>query len=573
MPVDPFSFDPPSSPPGRAIANVARSLLFRLAALEQLRTAYASLPPGTDDTFPKRVLTALGIETAFNSAEIDLIPRQGPLVIAANHPRGALDGLVLAALAQQVRTDVRLVANRVLSRIPELRSTCFFVDPFETPGAASRNLAGLRAAHRWLRNGGALILFPAGEVTHQRHPGGILVERPWPDTLGRLVSESGATVIPAFIDGGNSKWFYAAGRMHPLLRTVLLPRELLRARGTRVTVRIGAAVGPLVGRGSRSSPGIPEADSIEVRTQRAVVSLATMPATPSSEVLMLPPNARLVASGRFDVFHAEARSIPVTLQEIGRLRAVTFQAAGEGTGAAVDLDGFDGHYVHLFVWDRDAQCVVGAYRLGRTDCIVRERGLSGLYTRTLFDYGPALMHALSPALELGRSFVRAEYQREYQPLLLLWRGIGQFVVRHPEYRWLFGPVSISARYAEASRATMSAFLELHHRDPALSPLVQPLHPRALAAAPVLAATGDVDQRVAALEDDGKGMPVLLRQYLKLGAKVLGISEDPAFGDVTDVLMAVDLSAARPSILRRYFGDEGLALYLARHSKSGLSPAA
>jgi putative hemolysin len=302
--------------------------------------------------------------------------------------------------------------------------------------------------------------------------------------------------------------------------------------------------------------------------------LAKPALTPAEEVGRLSPEARLIASDRFDVFHARAHAIPITLQEIGRLRALTFQAVGEGTGAAIDLDRFDDHYVHLFVWDRERACVVGAYRIGRTDRIAAEHGIDGLYTRTLFRYGTALLDAMPPALELGRSFVRPEYQRDYQPLLLLWRGIGRFVVRHPQYRCLFGPVSISARYSDASQATITAFLERHHRHASLSCLVEPLHgkPAPLTTAP-LATAAAVDQHVAALEADGKGMPILLRQYLKLGARVLGISEDPSFGNVTDALMAVDLAAVSPPMLRRYLGDDGVARYLSHDPGPRLSPAA
>ena len=584
MPVDPFSFDPPSSPPGRAIVKVVRSLLFRLAALDRLGAAYTSLPRGDEATFPERVLTALGVELA-TDGNLDLIPGHGPVVIAANHPRGALDGLALAALARRVRPDVRLVANRVLSRIPELRSTCFFVDPFERPGAAARSLAGLRAARSWLRSGGALILFPAGEVTHRRDAGGQLVEQAWSDTLGRLVSASGAAVVPVFLDGENSKWFYAAGRIHPLVRTALLPRELLRARRSKVTVRVGSPLHwprkhPDDVRRDQGEPGHvrrvqgdPAYGAITRDARRAVDSLSSPTSTPAAEVLTLTPEARLLASGSFDVFHATAETMPATLQEIGRLRALTFQAAGEGSGSAIDLDDFDRYYVHLFVWDRDHQRVVGAYRIGRTDQIVRDRGLSGLYTRTLFEYGLPLVASLSPGLELGRSFVRPEYQRDYQPLLLLWRGIGQFVARHPEYRWLFGPASISARYSDASQAAMSAFLDQHHRDASLARMVKALHPKVTPPTMALATAGDVERAVARFENDGKGMPVLLRHYLKLGAKVLGISEDPSFGHVTDVLLAVDLTAVTPTLLRRYFGDEALALYTAQHSTPRMSPAA
>ena len=563
MPVDPFSFERPSGHLGRAAASVAWPLLSRLLGLDALRTAYAGLSRGGDDSFPERVLAAWNLETSVRPADLEHLPGEGPLIVAANHPRGALDGLVLAATLRRRRADVRLVANRLLARLPELRSTCFFVDPFGGPAAAARSLAGLRSAHLWLRQGGAIVLFPAGEVAHERDTHGTVRDHTWSQTLTRLAAGTGATVVPAFIEGGNSRLFYAAGRLHPALRTLLLPRELLRAQGSRVGVRIGRAMAPA------------PRHTLTIRTQQAVSLLSRPEPTPAAEILNLPPAARLLQSGPFDVFQAEAPEIPATLREIGRLRALTFAAAGEGSGTESDLDGFDAHYVHLFVWDRDRQVVVGAYRIGRADRIARTHGVDGLYTRTLFRFGSPLLTALSPALELGRSFVRLEYQREYQPLLLLWRGIGRFVVRHPEYRCLFGPVSISARYAQASRSAMTTFLQRHHGDESLAALVTPLHPGppASPASTVPATATDADRLVTTLEADGKGMPVLLRQYLKLGARALGVSVDPAFGHVTDVLMAVDLTVVSPSILRRYVGDDGLTIYKAHHLPPRLSPAA
>jgi putative hemolysin len=296
----------------------------------------------------------------------------------------------------------------------------------------------------------------------------------------------------------------------------------------------------------------------------------------AAEIARLAPDTRLLDAGRFQVYCAGAPDIPATLQEIGRLRAIAYRAAGEGTGAALDLDRFDHDYAHLFVWDRDQHRVVGAYRLGTTDRIVRQRGVAGLYTRTLFEYGPELIEALAPALELGRSFVRPEYQRDYQPLLLLWRGIGRFVVRHPHYRYLFGPVSLSAAYSPASHRLMTDFLERYHFDRSLARMVTPRHPRPARPAPaadVASSVAEADRRVEALEDDGKRLPVLLRQYLKLGARAVGVSIDPEFGHVTDALMVVDLRTVAPPLLRRYLGDDGLAIYNAAQMEPELSPAA
>src|SRR5262249_38755049 len=258
--------------------------------------------------------------------------------------------------------------------------------------------------------------------------------------------------------------------------------------------------------------------------------------------------------------------LPATLAEVGRLREIAYREVGEGTGNEVDVDRFDSHYEHLVLWDRGRRRIAGAYRIGRTDAIVQTRGVEGLYTRSLFHYDIELLERLGgPALELGRSFVRQEYQKNYQALLMLWKGIGAFVVGHPRYRRLFGPVSISARYSDMSQRLLIAFLEQNHVDRDLAAMIQPTQGPGRSAAlpsgtPVPRTIDDLNRLVAAAERDGKGIPVLLRQYLKLNARVLGFNVDPAFGDALDALIVVDLADVDPVILSRYLGKQGAALF-------------
>jgi putative hemolysin len=557
MPVDNLPFDLPSSPRSRA-AHVARPLLSSVARFSRLLTLYCDTHQGPADTFGDRVLDALGIAIAADQSVLDTIPASGPLVVAANHPHGALDGLALAALLRRVRPDVRVLANYLLSIVPELHASCFFVDPFDSRSAVARSLAGLRDSRRWLQKGGALITFPAGEVAGRCGNDGVPLERAWSETVARLAESTGAALLPAFISGANSSWFYRAGRVHPLLRTAFLPHELLNKRGTRVQISFAD---PLV-----STTGATE---LTARAQAAVVGLAT--ATCETEIDGLSSDALLVDADRYRVYCAPASEIPLTLADIGRLRAIAYRAAGEGTGSDVDLDAFDRDYLHLFAWDRSERRVIGAYRIGVVADIVRRKGVAGLYTRSLFSYGPEFIHALGPALELGRSFVSPGYQRNYQALLLLWRGIGAFVVRHPEHRVLFGPVSISGTYCDASHALLAGFLEQNHLDSSLARLVSPKHPRPSNRTLRSVVPSDAeaaDKLIREMESDGKSMPVLLRQYLRLNARALGFSVDPVFGNVLDALMAVDLTRVQPAILRRYFGDAGLASYLAHQSRVG-----
>ena len=182
----------------------------------------------------------------------------------------------------------------------------------------------------------------------------------------------------------------------------------------------------------------------------------------------------------------------------------------------------------------------------------------------------------APALELGRSFVRAEYQKNYNALLLLWRGIGAFVARNPQYRYLFGPVSISARYSDTSHTMLVEFLRQNHLDRDLADLVQAITPSPLTSPLDRTLPGSVDdlnRLIAEAEDDGKGMPVLLRQYLKLNARLLGVNVDRDFGDAVDALMIVDLTTVSANILRRYLGKRGSADFLAFHERARSTRAA
>src|SRR5579859_4067609 len=310
---------------------------------------------------------------------------------------------------------------------------------------------------------------------------------------------------------------------------------------------------------------VPRAGMAQIREPVAQMLL-------KAEVESLPAAQHLVTSGRLSVHYARAEQFPWCLEEIGRLRELTFRAVGEGTGMVSDVDLFDAYYLHLFVWDTRAGAIVGAYRMGLADDIVARYGKAGLYTQSLFRYGDRVLQAINPAIELGRSFVRTEYQRSYAPLMLLWRGIGEFIVRHPQYAMLFGPVSISNDYEPASRRLIVDFLSANNIEENLAPHVKPRHPfRSSEAAPfdhaefaALNDIEDVSRLVRQIERDSKGVPILLKQYLKLGGRVLAFSSDKQFNDALDGLILVNLRASDPRVLARYMGEEGTGIFLEHH---------
>jgi putative hemolysin len=539
-----------------------------LLGLSTLQRMYDTLPPGH---FPDAALERLNV--AIDEYDLDRVPADGPVVVVANHPTGALDGLVLLSTLRRRRADVRVLGNQWLTRIPEMRAWTIPVNPFRA--CAKVNVRGLREARRWVEGGGALVVFPSGAVARETDDESLAVDEPWHEGVLALLDWTDAPVVPAHLSGRSSAWFRALSRLHPALGTILLPRELLRQRGVRVSVRYGRAI-DAARLQDLSTPGARLA-YLRARVQGlapsqrsahsdALLAPTVIPSLLKGEIESLPGDCQLGSSRDLAVYHATAARIPHTLREIGRLRERTFRAAGEGTGRAIDLDGFDDSYLHLFLWNRAKAEIVGAYRLCPSD---GHRAAPALYSESLFHWRRRPGIALGPSIELGRSFVREEYQRDPAALLMLWKGIGAFVARHPGYRRLFGPVSISADYHPVSRELMAAWLSRYAADPAP---VTPRHAvrcrpdvRTLVDSGALATVADLDQLVREIEG-GRGLPVLLRQYLRLNGRVLAQSHDPDFGDVVDALVVVDLLEMPANHLERYCGVEGAARVRRTHRR-------
>ncbi len=266
----------------------------------------------------------------------------------------------------------------------------------------------------------------------------------------------------------------------------------------------------------------------------------------------------------FDVYLAQANVIPNLLKEIGRQREITFRAVGEGSGKERDLDRFDEYYGHLFLWDRDNQKVAGGYRLGQTDLILSEFGFDGLYLSTLCEVNQPLLNYLNPALELGRSWVGPSYQRSLHALLGLWKGIGQFVARHPRYHRLFGAVSTSDDYTYISQNLIVRYFRRTKMNAnwrgGLQPRI-PFQDKPEELSQQLKSIEEVSAQVANHEPDGKGIPVLLRQYFKMNATLLDFAFNPYFQHCLEAMVLVDLKAAPALLLKKYMGKEGYQKFM------------
>ncbi len=568
-------------------------------AFPKMNRAYADISRMADSRpFPEKVLDRLNV--AYDLAEEDaqrLTIPAGPVIVVANHPFGGIEGIILASLLRSMRCDVKFMANYLLNSIPEMREMLISVNPFKGESSVRDNIKPIRESISWVRNGGMLVIFPAGEVSHFDLQKGAVTDPAWSPTIARIIRKTGAPVLPVFFQGSNSAAFHLAGMVHPMLRTAMLPKELFNKDRSVIRMRVGDLV-PfeklkafdededmteylrlrtylLELRGARRKTR-PVATFMQ-QVKREAFGSVMPPQNPeimAEEIRRLLPSQTLAIGGEQVVIQAATDQIPHILLEIGRLREITFRAVGEGTGQAFDIDRFDHSYIHLFIWNKVKQEVVGAYRLGRTDELIRRSGIHGLYTNTLFRYKPEFFERMGPALELGRSFIRLEYQKSYTPLLLLWKGIGRYLVDNPQYKTLFGPVSITDEYQALSKQLMVGYLKSARYQNDMAVFVKPKKPlrsQPLRGWDVDAAVrllkDDVDavsECIASVETDRKGIPVLLKQYLKLGGRLAGFNVDPAFGNVLDGLIIVDLTQTEPRMLERYLGKDGARQFLDYH---------
>jgi len=517
--------------------------------------------------FVDRTLDTLGASYRINPRERENIPVDGPVLVVANHPLGMVDALALLHLVGSVRPDVRILGNDWLALVEPLRPLLLPVDVFGK-GAASK----MRNIYRALDNGEALIVFPAGEVS-RLGPGG-LRDGAWSDGFARLALRSKAPVLPIHVAARNSAMFYGVSMFAKPLSTAMLPREAVAPARQQ---RIGFSVGALVGAEEleqRSGGDPAQAAKLmrrhvyRVGRHRGLIFGGQAPLAhpePTERVVAgLAAEAEKLADladGK-QVLLLQGSPDSAVLREIGRLRELTFRKVGEGTGARRDLDPYDAYYEHLVLWDPKALRIVGSYRFGHGGRIIAERGMAALYTSSLFNYSPALESRLAQGLELGRSFIAPAYWKS-RALDQLWQGIGLYLQRHRELRYLFGPVSMSVNLPREAREWIAAAHQHYFGQPGLAAARQPfvvspdvvsMVREALAGLEPAEGLGKLKHHLDAL---GVSLPVLYRQYVDLvepqGVQFLDFGEDPGFSGCVDGLVMLDLANLKPAKRARYLG--------------------
>lgn len=549
--------------------NIIAKALMQIFRYNKLNRVYSSSYDKDPVIFINSILDHLDIRYEVPEKDLENIPAEGPCMTISNHPFGGIDALILLRILTSRRSDVKGMANFLLQKIDPLKDYIIPVNPFETHRDVQSSFKGIKEGLNYIREGHLLAIFPAGEVSTYQSESNLIIDREWKDSVLKFIKMAEVPVIPVYFHGTNSRWFHILGRIHPLLRTAKLASELFNKRNKNIRIRIGkpisvkeqsefrdiARYGRYLRARTYSLGSTLEAkkfffNSIGGKSKSSVAVAEPQPVEVlREEFYRVRQTNELLTSKNYSVIFAPTQTIPHIFEEIGRLRELTFRAAGEGTNRSTDVDEFDFYYHHLVIWDTDADAIVGAYRIGKGKEIFNQYGIKGFYINTLFRIDKAFAPYLGEALELGRSFIVAEYQRKALPLFLLWKGLLTVLLENTDYRYLIGPVSISNDFSEFSKSLIVQFIKDNHYDPDLAALIKPrkkfniqVDRRVDSRIIIDSAEKDINrvEKVVSDVDNGYRIPVLLKKYLEINAKIIGFNVDPDFNDCLDGLIFFDV---------------------------------
>ncbi len=553
------------------------ALLMEIMKINQVNDLFAQAQPKVGPDFVDAILEGCGVKIEFDEKELKNIPADGGFVAIANHPYGGIEGMVLLKILCMARPDAEVMANFLLKKIPNLSDYFVAVNPFENIEHSS-SISGIKSTLEMLNNGTPLGIFPAGEVSTFKIEQQQVTDRLWHPVVGKIIQKSKVPVVPIYFHGNNGLLFNLLSLIHPALRTAKLPSELFNKQGQTIKLRIGKPINIqevpdnkdpvkllnfLRAKTYALGTGLEEEKKLfnprnlfKIKKRPEEIEAAIANDILEKEVDQLREDYLVTKEKAYEVFVVPTSVIPNIIREIGRLREITFREVGEGSNKSIDLDEYDIYYNHLFIWDTEAKMVVGAYRIGLGDEIFYSMGNKGFYTATLFKIKSQFTPVLKRSLELGRSWIRKEYQQKPLPLFLLWKGILKFLIDNPRYRYLIGPVSISNSFSKFSKSLIVDYITRNHFDHEMAEYVKPRKQFKVDFSSIdaeLLLTGEdslknLDNLISELEVRNMKVPVLLRQYISLNAKIICFNIDPKFADCLDGFLVLDLQKVPQEIL-------------------------
>ena len=541
---------------GNCVAGMAYGVL----GLGEINRLFDGAADYQGPDFADHLLQNMNITIDVDPKQLESIPKEGGFIVVSNHPFGGIEGVMLLSAIAKVRPDFKIMANFILSFIPNLKECFFAVNPFENNPEWKSSVNGIKGAIQHVVNGGGLGVFPAGEVSRY-HGHDYPEDLPWSNSIARIIKSAKVPVVPVFWEGGNSRRFYRWDKIHSMLGTARLTRELINKKDTCFNLQIGKPITleevALYGNPKdlaaylRSRSYALEANVKKEHTAAVNENWVPVEASRDRQLLIkeleaIRDKGLLFTASSYECFLADYNDIPNLMHELGRLREEAFRFIGEGTGKSLDTDEFDRDYKHLILWDQKKQQVAGAYRLGFGNEIMKNKGFKGFYINTLFDFEESFDATLEKTIELGRSFVSVDYQREVLPLVLLLRGLAVVVIKHPEIEHFIGPVSISSWYPKFYQSMIVHYVAEKH--PVSNGLANMAHPTTPFHADFLKVEPEVlmnlhmesidkfDKYMFRLSNGEYRLPTLFKKYLKLNAKFLCFNVDPDFNDTLDALL-------------------------------------
>lgn len=556
---------------------LARPLMW-VTGLSAINKLYDDCSDADGLAFIDKIFDKLNVKYTYFEEELqERIPKEGPFVVVANHPMGTIDGMILIKLISEVRPDFKVMANFLLQHIKPISHYFLAVNPFDQFKDKKSSVVGMKESMLWVKEGHGMGIFPSGQVATYQWDQKKITEKPWEDTAIRLIQKMNVPVIPVFFKARLRKRFYFFAAINGLFRTFLMPSETLNKRRSAISVRVGRPIYPdeyqqrtdvkelkqfLRERTYRLANPLEERlierirKQIDYRLQERKPPKPIINETPSFQIWeeierLRQAGNKLTEFRTYEVFFANADQMPNILREISRLREITFREVGEGTNEERDIDPYDYHYGHLFLWDNQTQQIAGAYRLGMGADIFDKYGIEGFYVYSLFRIDPKIFPLFKGSLEMGRAFIRKEYQAKPMPLFLLWKGITHVILRNPDkVRYLTGCVSISNQFSKYSKGMMIAYVKRYFYDAEMAQYIRPRKEYKVrlddGSLQMIEDTGadDInkfDRYIDEIEPGKMRFPVLLKKYIKQNAKIVSFNVDPNFNNSIDGFMYIDIN--------------------------------
>jgi len=568
-------------------------IMMQMMQINKINKIYANTSKNNGHDFITEIIKELKIKYDVSDTDLNKIPSKNSFISISNHPYGGIDGIILLDIMLRNGVDFKVMANFLLQKIEPITDYIIPINPWENKKEIKSNISGLKTAITHIENNGALGIFPAGEVSSYNFERNKITDKEWGKSAMKFIKNAQVPILPIHFQGTNSFMFHLLGMFDPTFRTAKLPSELFKKND--IKLRIG---NPILLKDINQFDDIYQFSNflraktyalgtdLEVkkffyntiyRNKTKVEPLKeTITAPISNEILINEVNNidkinLLFQVSEFNVYCATSYQIPNILKEIGRLREITFRQIGEGTNKSIDIDEYDIYYNHLFIWDTSKLCIVGAYRLGLGQEIISEYGAKGFYIKKLFKISTKFESILKKSIEVGRSFIVKEYQLKPMPLFLLWKGILFFLLKQPEYRYLIGPVSISNDFSSLSKTLIIKHIEEKYFDKNISKHIKPrkkfkIQERKLDPEIVNQATkndlASFDKFIEDFEPNNLKIPVLLKKYLKLNAKIIGFNVDPLFNNSLDGLVFLDLNKIPKQtikVLSKELSDESILI--------------